>query len=121
MSAEAPTTGRQKVTFGVRKSMYRLKQDGAAPKPIWPPTAGYYEHAVPVRFAGVSVGAAYLPVCVWYGVPHDPETGEPMDRAERWQAIMNGFPIDLNEVWPYCSAREISQEQYLAMMEEGSK
>lgn len=33
-------------------------------------------------------------VRVWYGVPADPDTGEPLDRAARWQVTVSGEFID---------------------------
>ncbi len=32
---------------------------------------------------------------LWYDVPSDPDTGEPLDRSPRWQALLNGIACDI--------------------------
>ncbi len=69
------------------------------------PVAGFYQGKL--RSGGVLVG-----IRLWYGPPHDPVTGEEMDRSWRWQAEANGQPVDFNAVWPACAASPIAAEQY---------
>lgn len=38
-------------------------------------------------------------LAVWHGVPTDPDTGADLDRAPRWQATLDGQPVeDLDRV-----------------------
>lgn len=70
------------------------------------PTEGFYRHKL--RSGGVYVG-----VRVWYGAPLDPVTGEELDRSWRWQAEVNGKPIDdFEQVWPGCAGDPISADDY---------
>lgn len=49
---------------------------------------------------------------LWHGPPHDPVTGEELDRSWRWQAHANGELIDLDRVWPQCALNPISEAEY---------
>lgn len=69
------------------------------------PEAGYYR--MRMRGGGVFVG-----VRIWHGPPHDPVTGEELDRSWRWQATVNGRYIDLDRVWPQCAADRISPAEH---------
>jgi len=69
------------------------------------PIAGFY------RMKLVS-GAVYSGIRIWFGPPHDPETGDEMDRSHRWQAERNGNPIDLERAWPKCAADPIDEAEY---------
>jgi hypothetical protein len=63
------------------------------------------------RFKLVS-GSVYGGVRIWYGAPHDPVTGEELDRSWRWQATFDGEPVDLDRVWPACLDDPISEEEH---------
>lgn len=69
------------------------------------PVEGYYRMRL-------KMGGAFVGVHIWYGAPHDPETGEEMDRSWRWQAKANGSAIALDRVWPKCAADQIDQGEY---------
>ena len=69
------------------------------------PVAGYYRYRL-------HSGAVRGGVRLWHGPPHDPVTGEEMDRSWRWQAEMDGEPIDFNRVWPACAKEPITEEEY---------
>lgn len=69
------------------------------------PVAGFYRHRL--RSGGVWGG-----VRIWFGPPHDPVTGEELDRSPRWQAEFNGEPIDLDLVWPACTGQPILETLY---------
>lgn len=69
------------------------------------PREGYYRTRM-VR------GGPFVPVHIWYGPPHDPETGEIMDRSPRWNALRNGDPCDAAEVWNWCCAHPINETEY---------
>lgn len=69
------------------------------------PVAGLYA----LRLRRNAVRSA---IKVWHGPPVDPDTGEEMDRAPRWQATANNRPIDLDRVWPVCAKEPISQADY---------
>lgn len=77
------------------------------------PTAGYYRHRL--RSGGMPVA-----VHIFLGPVIDPETGEAMlERGERWQATVNGRPVDLYTVWPGCAREPIDEHEaaYLAERE----
>lgn len=61
-------------------------------------------------------GAPRSAVRIWHGPPHDPVTGEELDRSWRWQATLNGVPCPLDRVWPACVGEPIDKatHDYLA-------
>ena len=67
--------------------------------------AGYYR--TKLVSGGVQVG-----IHIWHGPPHDPDTGEVMDRSHRWQAHCNGRYIDIDRVWPGCGGDPIDKAEY---------
>jgi hypothetical protein len=69
------------------------------------PVAGYYRF----RLRG---GAVWGVVKVWFGPPHDPHTGEELDRSHRWQAEFNGDPIEIEDVWPVCAKHPATERDY---------
>ncbi|MGJ0236949.1 hypothetical protein ACQEPB_00310 [Novosphingobium fluoreni] len=69
------------------------------------PVAGYY------RFR-LGAGAVRGGVRVWFGPPHDPVTGEELDRSLRWQAEFDGEPIDFERVWPACAKEALTEREY---------
>lgn len=71
------------------------------------PTAGFYRHKL--RSGGIVGG-----VRIWFGPPHDPVTGEELDRSHRWQAEFDGQPVDFDDVWPACAGSPISETDYRA-------
>jgi len=69
------------------------------------PVEGFYRTKLRGR-------AVYCGVRIWYGAPLDPVTGEELDRSWRWQALANGEPVELDDVWPVCAANPISEQDY---------
>lgn len=69
------------------------------------PVAGFFR----MRLTQGSVRGG---VRIWNGPPHDPVTGEELDRSWRWQAECNGEPIDFERVWPVCAGDLISADEY---------
>lgn len=69
------------------------------------PEAGHYR--MRMRSGGVWVG-----VRIWHGQPNDPVTGEPMDRALRFQAEINGAYAEIDRVWPRCAGDPITEAEY---------
>lgn len=69
------------------------------------PTAGFYR--TQLRKGSHPVG-----VRIWFGPPHDPVTGEELDRSWRWQAEINGREADINRLWPSCASDPISEAEY---------
>jgi hypothetical protein len=69
------------------------------------PVAGHYRFRM--RSGGVSVG-----VRIVYGPPHDPVTGEEMDRGWRWQAFVNEALTDMARVWPACADTACTADEY---------
>lgn len=69
------------------------------------PVAGFYA----MRMVK---GGVRCPVHIWYGPPHDPVTGEELDRSWRWQATLDGHPAELDTVWPYCAREPIDQAEH---------
>ena len=51
-------------------------------------------------------------VRIWFGPPHDPVTGEEMDRSYRWQAEFDGDPVEFDDVWPGCTGEPITEREY---------
>lgn len=69
------------------------------------PVPGFYR----CRMGSDAVAGA---VRLWFGPPHDPVTGEEMDRSWRWQSEFNGEPIDFDQVWPKCAGDPITAAEY---------
>lgn len=69
------------------------------------PTAGFYRHRL-------RAGAVRGGVRIWFGPPHDPVTGEVLDRSYRWQAEFDGEPVDIDDVWPVCGKHPITETEY---------
>jgi len=69
------------------------------------PVAGFFRYRL--VSGGVRGG-----VRIWHGPPHDPVTGEIMDRSLRWQAEFDGEPVDFLRVWPACTGEPISEAEY---------
>lgn len=57
-------------------------------------------------------GGVWCAVRIWHGPPHDPDTGEELDRSWRWQATLDGEPVELRVVWPYCAREPIDQTEH---------
>jgi len=58
-------------------------------------------------------GGPPVALLIWFGLPVDPLTGEEMDRAPRWNAVLNGVtPVDVGRFWPSCAANRISLSAY---------
>jgi hypothetical protein len=73
------------------------------------PTAGYFR--MRLRSGGVFVG-----VKLWHGLPIDPETLEELDRAPRWNALINGQWANVAEAWPQCAGEPISADEYAYLL-----
>lgn len=73
------------------------------------PVAGFYRGRM-VR------GGVWVTIRIWYGPPHDPITGEELDRSPRWQAERNGELVAVYAVWPYCAGEPISEAEYRFML-----
>lgn len=70
------------------------------------PVAGYYR----MRLGRGTVACG---IRVWFGPPHDPVTGEELDRSWRWQAVADdGELIDFDRVWPACARDPISEADF---------
>ncbi|MXP24845.1 hypothetical protein GRI39_02130 [Altererythrobacter indicus] len=93
---------RAALTYGERQQR-KIVVEGAID--VSKPVEGFYR--IKLRSNGVYVG-----IRLWYGPPHDPVTGEEMDRSWRWQALANGEEIDLDRVWPVCARHPITEEEY---------
>lgn len=86
---------------------YRAPHPTAAPASgfsVETPTAGWYRYHL-VK------GGSPVAIKVWFGPPHDPVTGEELDRSYRWQASCNGELIDLSQVWPMCGRDPIDEAE----------
>lgn len=73
--------------------------------PIMEPVAGFYR--MKLSGGGVAVG-----IKLWNGPPYDPIDGTELDRSWRWQAHVNGKPIDFDRVWPKCVGQPIDAAEY---------
>jgi len=71
------------------------------------PLAGFYKMKL-VK------GGPWVTVEIWYGPPHDPVTGDVLDRSWRWQARVDGGEAEdpLRRAWPYCSGQPITRTEF---------
>lgn len=75
------------------------------------PEAGFFRYKL--RSGSVAGG-----VKIWFGPPHDPVTGEVLDRSHRWQMRLDDgatycWDDDFwNRVWPACVGDPISEVEY---------
>lgn len=70
------------------------------------PIAGCYR-------ATLTRGGPPVALRFWMGPPVDPETGEEMDRAPRWQCRLNGAElVPVERFWPGCARDSISLEDH---------
>lgn len=72
------------------------------------PEAGHFRHRLR---SGSVIGG----VRIWHGPPHDPDTGEEMDRGWRWQAEFDGESVEFDQVWPGCTGSPITETEYRAL------
>lgn len=71
------------------------------------PAAGFYRMRL-------SQGTIAVAIRLWFGPPHDPVTGEEMDRSWRWQAqTHDGELLPLEMVWPQCAKSPISEANFV--------
>lgn len=73
------------------------------------PEVGFYK-------ARMVRGGPWTAIKIWFAPTNDPETGEPLDRSPRWHATRNGIEIDVWRVWPGCSGRPITEDEYEKMI-----
>lgn len=72
------------------------------------PVAGFYR----IR---LGAGTVALAIKIWFGPPHDPVTGEEMDRSWRWQVQADdGELLELDRVWPACARSPITEADFHA-------
>ncbi len=81
------------------------------------PVAGWYRMRRPPAFAGEHwTRRPWLAVLVHYSAPLDPDTGEVLDRAPRWQAVLDGRDVDISTVWPWAARNPVSEAEYEEML-----
>lgn len=77
-----------------------------------------FDPSTPVPgFYRMRLGAGQLRIGIrlWYGPPHDPVTGEELDRSWRFQAQADdGEFLDMERVWPACAKDRISEADFIA-------
>lgn len=91
---------RAHLTYGANREARRF--DGID---VTEPVAGFYRGKL---VSGGVRGGIHL----WYGPPHDPVTGEELDRSWRWQAHFDGEPVAFDRVWPQCAGDPITETEY---------
>jgi len=101
-----------------QRSMYALRRDGIAAVETWPPIAGFYEKPwmVPDQ-AGARV-KRWMPIRIWFAPSRDPETGEEGDRSPLWQCEIDGHPAQIEDAWPECVGRPITEAAYVELLEQ---
>ena len=97
---------RAELSYDRRREWVKPEGYGVSPEQ---PEAGYYR--MRLRSGGQPVG-----VHIWFGAPHDPVTGEEMDRSHRWQAHINGEYVEMERVWPVCAHERITEIEYNRML-----
>lgn len=75
---------------------------------------GFYEISFKEWQNNKVVRERWLPIKIWYGPPHDPDTGEEMDRSWRWQCLLDGKEADWYDIWPPTAA--VSETKYEMML-----
>lgn len=98
---------RADLSYNVRRAVHPV--GGSRSVDASTPVAGFYRF----RFGAGTVKGA---VRIWYGPPHDPVTGEELDRSHRWQATFYDEPIDFDRVWPVCASEPISETEFKALV-----
>lgn len=83
----------------------RLQMPPAAGADVSTPEAGFFRY----RMGRDTIAGG---VRIWHGPPHDPVTGEELDRSWRWQAQFDGEPVEFDRVWPACVGEPISEADY---------
>jgi hypothetical protein len=85
-------------------------------KPLPPRRGPSYDTEIPVAghyLVKLRKGGPPVALRLWWGPPLDPETGEPMDRAPRWNCMLNGVqPVDVADYWPGCAKLPISAAEH---------
>ena len=71
------------------------------------PVMGYYR-------TRLVKGGPSVALLIWFGQPLDPTTREPMDRAPKWFARVNGTDevVEAARFWPDCARDPISPAEY---------
>jgi len=94
---------RQPLSYNARSAVRPIGGTGSVS--VSQPVAGYYRY----RLGASTVKGA---VRIWHGPPHDPVTGEELDRSHRWQATFDGEPVDFDRVWPACATDMLTEQEY---------
>jgi hypothetical protein len=72
------------------------------------PMAGFYRMRI-------GAGTVSIGIRILFGAPHDPVTGEPLDRSLRWQAFADdGELLDWDRIWPACAKHPITEAEFRA-------
>ena len=88
-----------------RRGKHRVKKK-LAPVRDGVPIEGFY--AVTMTRDGPLV-----PVHIWYGITPDPDFPDnPMDRSAVWHFERGHQGVEMDEVWPWCAYRPISERRY---------
>lgn len=98
------------------KTMYRLKQNGLEPVPIWPPRSGHYQW--------LNDDGRRSAIVIWHETM-DRDHYYPSDilaevdgETVAFLALRDGREVNVNTVWPLVRGREITTEEYTQLREE---
>lgn len=93
------------IDYGVRSGKTARQWGGIDPET---PIAGFYRMRL-------GAGTVAVGIRLWFGPPHDPVTGEELDRSWRWQAQADdGAMLDMARVWPSCAKNPITEADFKA-------
>lgn len=102
----------------LQRSMYALRRDGIPALVTWPPVSGWYEKPWMIPGSNGPQAKRWLPIRIWLSPAHDPETGELLDRSPTWLCEVDGHPALIEDAWPECSGRPITEEAYIELLEQ---
>lgn len=99
-----------------QRSAYALRRDGIPSTNTWPPIPGWYEKAYMVPTPEGPRTKRWMPVRIWLAISRDPETGEECDRSPMWHCEIDGHPARLEDAWPECWGRQVTEAAYIELL-----
>lgn len=57
-------------------------------------------------------GGPLCAVSLRFGPACDPDTGAVLDRSPLWHATLNGEPVEVDSVWPWCARKPVDKAEH---------